>query len=113
MSNLMYLKKKYKRLSEEFEDSGFSKYQFEKSKIRIPYKSIALALILFIAGLTIFIISLVNIFRTGYDGLNETCFVMFILGSLMIIPGAYHVRIAYGAYKELPGYDYDQIPDFD
>ena len=113
MSNLLYLKKKYKRLSEEFEDSGFSKYQFEKSKIKIPYKSIALALILFISGITMFTISLINVFLNGSEGLNETCLVMFILGLLMIIPGAYHVRIAYCAYKELPGYDYDMIPDFD
>lgn len=110
MSNLLYLKKKYKRLSEEFEDSGFSKYQFEKSKIKIPYKSIALAIILFISGLAIFIISLVNVLVTGLDGFNET---MFILGSLMIIPGAYHVRIAYYAYRKVPGFEYDEIPDFD
>lgn len=113
MSNLLYLKKKYKRLSEEFEDSGFSKYQFEKSKIKIPYKSIALAIILFISGLAIFVISLVNVLLTGREGLNEASLVMFVLGSLMIIPGAYHVRIAYYAYRKVPGFDYNEIPDFD
>ena len=111
MSNLLDIKKKYKRLSEEFDDSGFSKYQFEKAKIKIPYKSIALALILFISGSTILIISLINIFITGSNnGLNHTC---LILGVVMLIPGAYHVRIAIGAYNESPGYSYDLIPDFD
>ncbi|CAG8477772.1 9556_t:CDS:2 [Ambispora gerdemannii] len=35
------------------------------------------------------------------------------LGSLLFIPGAYHVRLAYYAYKEYEGYDFNQIPDWD
>ena len=31
----------------------------------------------------------------------------------MFIPGAYHVRIAYYAYKGYDGYSYDDIPEFD
>ena len=38
---------------------------------------------------------------------------MLILGSLMFIPGFYHVRIAYYAWKGYRGYSFDDIPDFD
>lgn len=38
---------------------------------------------------------------------------MLILGSVMFIPGAYHVRIAYYAYKGYEGYSFDDIPEFD
>lgn len=38
---------------------------------------------------------------------------MIILGVIMFIPGAYHVRIAYYAYKEVPGFSFDDIPEFE
>lgn len=38
---------------------------------------------------------------------------MVIMGFLMFIPGAYHVRIAYYAYKGIPGYSFDDIPEFE
>ena len=109
----MLLKKKYKRLSDEFEDSGFSKYQFEKSKIKIPYKSIGLAFILAFSGLTIFIISLMNLFFNGKDAMNEAFFVISFLGLIMILPGFYHLRIAWCAYNSYDNYSYEDIPDFD
>lgn len=44
---------------------------------------------------------------------NDSRWPVLVLGALMFIPGAYHVRIAYYAYKKYPGYTYDDIPDFD
>lgn len=38
---------------------------------------------------------------------------MLILGSLMFIPGFYHVRIAYYAWKGYRGYSFEDIPAFD
>jgi len=38
---------------------------------------------------------------------------MIIMGFLMFIPGAYHVRIAYYAFKGTPGYSFDDIPEFE
>lgn len=38
---------------------------------------------------------------------------VLILGMLMFIPGVYHVRIAYYAYKGYPGYSYEDIPEFE
>jgi hypothetical protein len=38
---------------------------------------------------------------------------LIILGIIMFVPGAYHVRIAYYAYRQYPGYSFDEIPEFD
>lgn len=49
-------------------------------------------------------------FSFQYD---DSSWPVLVLGALMFIPGAYHVRIAYYAYKKYPGYTFDDIPDFD
>lgn len=38
---------------------------------------------------------------------------VIILGALMFIPGAYHMRVAILAYQKVPGYSFDDIPEFD
>ena len=38
---------------------------------------------------------------------------VMILGAIMFIPGAYHIRIAYYAYKGYEGFTYEDIPEFD
>lgn len=38
---------------------------------------------------------------------------IIILGTLMFIPGAYHMRVAILAYRKVPGYSFDDIPEFD
>jgi hypothetical protein len=38
---------------------------------------------------------------------------LIILGIIMFLPGAYHLRIAYYAYHQYPGYSFDDIPEFD
>ena len=36
---------------------------------------------------------------------------LLVLGSLCFVPGAYHTRIAYLAWRGVPGYTLDAIPD--
>jgi hypothetical protein len=36
---------------------------------------------------------------------------LLVLGSICFIPGFYHVRIAYLAWKGVQGYSLDAIPD--
>nr|CAD7404374.1 unnamed protein product [Timema cristinae] len=36
---------------------------------------------------------------------------MIILGALMFIPGVYHIRIAYCAFRRYPGYSFADIPE--
>jgi len=37
---------------------------------------------------------------------------MLVLGALAFIPGSYHVYIAFYAWREAPGYSFEDIPDF-
>ena len=37
----------------------------------------------------------------------------FALGSILFIPGSYHVFVAVMACKRVPGYDYDQVSVFE
>jgi hypothetical protein len=35
---------------------------------------------------------------------------LFIIGSLLFLPGVYHVYIAYCAWRQFEGYSFDDIP---
>ncbi|CAN7990363.1 unnamed protein product [Ixodes hexagonus] len=102
---------KYHRMQRT--DDGFIDIQFQKTLTRIPKKAIALATFLFVMGSALIVMS--SFIFTGFidDKYYDSRWPLLVLGSLMFIPGVYHVRIAYYAYKKYPGYTYDDIPDFD
>ncbi|XP_065305799.1 transmembrane protein 230 isoform X2 [Dermacentor albipictus] len=102
---------KYQRMQRT--DDGFVDIQFQKTLSRIPKKAIALATCLFIGGSALIVLAsfiFAGFFDPKYD---DSSWPVLVLGALMFIPGAYHVRIAYYAYKKYPGYTFDDIPDFD
>ncbi|KAK2162793.1 hypothetical protein LSH36_91g02014 [Paralvinella palmiformis] len=102
---------RYHKLSKA--DDGFIDLQFEAPPPKIPYRAIALAVVLFIFGSLLIIIGallLAEIIDTKY---SDRTWPVLILGLLMFIPGAYHVRIAYYAYRGYKGYSYDDIPEYD
>lgn len=106
-----FTKIKYQRMQRT--DDGFVDIQFQKTLSRVPKKAIALAACLFIGGSALIILASF-IFAGFFDPkFNDSRWPVLVLGALMFIPGAYHVRIAYCAYKKYPGYTYDDIPDFD
>lgn len=94
-------------------DNGFVDAQFITPTQAIPWKSIILATSLLIVGSFLLIFGCFVV--SGHINLNysDRMWPMIILGVLMFIPGAYHVRIAYYAYKQVPGYSFDDIPEFD
>ncbi|RZB39950.1 DUF872 domain containing protein [Asbolus verrucosus] len=94
-------------------DSGFVDAQFVTPAQKIPWKAICLATMLLIVGTFLLIFG--SLVVSGHIILNysDRMWPMIILGLLMFIPGAYHVRIAYYAYKQVPGYSFDDIPEFD
>ncbi|KAL0146358.1 hypothetical protein V8B55DRAFT_1470085 [Mucor lusitanicus] len=101
MRNPLKPKNKARRFAELQEDQGFSDAQFETPETPIPWNAIGLATLLFTIGT---ITSEVWLAR-------GTPFI--VLGSIMFIPGAYHLYIAYYAYYKYPGYDFSLIPDWD
>ncbi|KAG0226690.1 hypothetical protein BGW42_003480 [Actinomortierella wolfii] len=94
--------------------SHFTEGQFMAPTPQLPWKSIALAVLLFVLGIVGLVIgSLLKVgILTSADWLDKGT-PLLILGALCFIPGAYHVVLAYYAYQEYDGYTFDQIPDFD
>ncbi|XP_014674046.1 PREDICTED: transmembrane protein 230-like [Priapulus caudatus] len=95
------------------EDEGFVDLQFQRPPPTIPYKAILLAVILCLLGTLLITIS--ALLMTGHINAKygDRMWPLLILGSILFIPGAYHVRIAVYAYKGYVGYSYDDIPEFD
>ncbi|CAF4950944.1 unnamed protein product [Pieris macdunnoughi] len=95
------------------DDSGFCDSQFEVPPQKIPWKAIALAAFLFIVGTVLLTVGLLIV--TGHidTKYSDRFWPIILLGCIMFLPGAYHVRIAYYAYKEYPGYSFADIPEYE
>ncbi|KAK3565843.1 hypothetical protein QTP86_015825 [Hemibagrus guttatus] len=94
--------------------SGIGGSMFKKSPPKVPYKAIALAAVLFLIGSVL--ITIGALLLAGYFEVQdhrERTIPVLIIGILVFLPGFYHLRIAYYAYKGYRGYSYDDIPDFD
>ncbi|KAJ3665335.1 hypothetical protein Zmor_000834 [Zophobas morio] len=103
----------YTKLAPTDKDNGFVDAQFVTPTQKVPWKAICLATLLLVVGTFLLIFG--SLVVSGHIILNysDRMWPMIILGLLMFIPGAYHVRIAYYAYKQVPGYSFDDIPEFD
>ncbi|KYB29397.1 transmembrane protein 230 isoform X1 [Tribolium castaneum] len=103
----------YTKLAPADKDNGFIDAQFITPAQKVPWKAICLATMLLVVGTFLLIFG--SLVVSGHIILNysDRMWPMIILGLLMFIPGAYHVRIAYYAYKQVPGYSFDDIPEFD
>lgn len=94
-------------------DSGFIDAQFISPPQKIPWKAIILAGSLLFAGTLLLVLG--SLIVSGHIDMkySDRMWPMIILGVLMFIPGAYHIRIAFYAFKKVPGYSFDDIPEFD
>jgi len=94
-------------------DDGYIDLQFQKPEVKVPWKALLLALCLFAVGTGLIVLG--ALLLSGYidTKYSDRTWPVLILGAIMFIPGAYHVRIAYYAFKGYKGYSFDDIPDFD
>lgn len=102
---------RYHRLAKS--DDGYIDLQFQKPPPKIPWKALLLASALFAVGSLLIVIG--ALILSGYidSKYADRTWPVFILGAIMFVPGAYHVRIAYYAFKGYRGFSFDDIPDFD
>lgn len=71
-----------------------------------PYRKICMSICLTIIGICLF--------SGGMDLLvnnNDNGIALIVLGILLLIPGCYHVNMAYRAYRGERGYTFDSIPE--
>ncbi|XP_023018409.1 transmembrane protein 230 [Leptinotarsa decemlineata] len=94
-------------------DQGFTDAQFLVPAQKIPWKAIVLASMLLVVGTSLLVFGSMVISGHIIVEYANRMWPMVVLGLLMFIPGAYHVRIAYYAYKKVPGYSFDDIPEFE
>ena len=77
-----------------------------------PIKSIVLAILLFLIGSTLLTIG--GLMIGGILGGDSGSAVpLLILGGITFLPGFYHVRLAFYAWKGYLGYSYRDIPGYD
>ncbi|XP_072379806.1 transmembrane protein 230-like [Diabrotica undecimpunctata] len=94
-------------------DQGFTDAQFQAPAQQIPWRAIVLATLLLVVGTTLLVFGSMVVSGHIVVEYASRMWPMIVLGILMFIPGAYHVRIAYYAYKKVPGYSFDDIPEFE
>ncbi|XP_043460986.1 transmembrane protein 230 isoform X1 [Leptopilina heterotoma] len=101
----------YTQLTET--DNGFVDSQFVQPPVKIPWKAIILAAMLFIGGTVMLVMGSLIVSGHIDTKYSDRMWPLIILGALMFIPGAYHVRVAILAYRKVPGYSFDDIPEFE
>ena len=106
---------KYSRLRSPVssEDEKYTDEQFKEPPPKFPTRSIIIAIILFLLGLimlTLGVLLLTGIIESKFW---DRCYPLLFLGTIVFIPGAYHVRIAYCAWRGYHGYSFDDIPTMD
>ncbi|KRY24002.1 Transmembrane protein [Trichinella patagoniensis] len=101
----------YHPLCDDFYDS-----QFQIPPHPIPWKAIILATLLFVFGTILIIIGALLLAGFCDPKYNDRTWPVLILGLLMFIPGLYHLRIAYYAFKgykeqmSMQTEDFEELP---
>ncbi|KCV73342.1 hypothetical protein H696_00881 [Fonticula alba] len=88
--------------------------QFNRPNHQIPWKSVLVAIMLFVLGAIL--LTLASLLFTGHLGdakHDDRIIPLFVLGSLVFIPGFYHVWIAVATWRGQSGYSWSQIPSFE
>ncbi|UJR21468.1 hypothetical protein I4U23_024553 [Adineta vaga] len=102
----------YYRLQEE---KQYTDLQFKETPAKIPIHAIILATALFLIGTVM--ITLGALMLTGRIEtqvyLFDRTWPLIVIGALVFLPGFYHLRIAYWAWKGDKNFSFADIPDLD
>ncbi|PNW88483.1 hypothetical protein CHLRE_01g031600v5 [Chlamydomonas reinhardtii] len=90
-------------------DPDDAEFSFGETNTTRPWKKVALAIGLLVVGTVLLSVGL-GLYLSGKQ--EQGGLPLIILGSITFIPGSYHTRIAYLAWKGRNGYSLNQIPDF-
>ncbi|CAG9466248.1 unnamed protein product [Pedinophyceae sp. YPF-701] len=93
----------------ESEESAFLAQfgrQTHQRNLRVFWKPLLLAGFLTITGSILVIVALVELELSAASGLA-----LLILGCLLLLPGAYHARIAFKALRGTEGFSLSDIPE--
>ncbi|XWS32912.1 hypothetical protein CRYUN_Cryun22dG0031600 [Craigia yunnanensis] len=78
---------------------------------KVPWKSIALAVLLLCLGCLLLFLSFFIL--TGHMGGEKSqAYGLLVLGILSFLPGFYETRIAYYSWRGAKGYRFASIPDY-
>lgn len=94
----------FHKSTEDFDDEQFE----DGTPIKPPVKPIAVALFLFAAGSAMIVLA--GVIGEGVSGRATP---LLVLGIICFVPGVYHVRVAYYAWRGNYGYSYADIPGYD
>ncbi|CAF0835480.1 unnamed protein product [Rotaria sordida] len=97
----------------EGKEKQYSDLQFQEPSAKIPIHAIILATVLFLLGSLM--ITLGSLMLTGYIQTQHTdrSWPLILVGLLVFLPGFYHIRIAYWAWKGDKNFSFADIPDLD
>ncbi|KAI3649162.1 hypothetical protein MP228_007016 [Amoeboaphelidium protococcarum] len=78
----------------------------------LPKKTIIQAVALFIGGIVFLLLGIIGSLESDSSStLAQMRITSLIIGALLFIPGFFYTRIAYLAWKKVPGFDFSQLPD--
>ena len=98
--------------SKKFEN--FLPEQFKLRERPIPWKAIGYAAILFVLGTVLLLCGcLIHVGHIDNQRYGDRLWPLIIFGSLLFIPGSYHVFIAIQTFRGVPGYDFEDFPSYD
>lgn len=100
-------------ITRDNDEADYRDEQFTEPEPKIPVKSIVLAVVLFLIGSVM--LTLAGLLLGGIFGdvPDVSATPLLIIGLITFVPGFYHVRIAYYAFRGYNGYSYFDIPHYD
>lgn len=102
---------KYKPLRAVDDERNEHDSRFDDIEEDIPWGAIGLAVFLTLFGIVSFVLAWLHVTQRLL-GKEQAEFGFTLLGALTFIPGAYHLWLAYGAWRGYRGYSYSRIPQY-